>query len=227
MIILWILLGLLGFLFVLTLFSVAVSFSFEEEACLTVRYLFFRFSILPPKEKEGKPPPKKKPGPAKSTPQKKKEKKNPFMDILREKGLKGILKILQEAAKLLGGSLRKLARHIRLNDFSLEIAVSAEDAAKTALQYGRVCSIVYPATSVLVSAAACKRYTVDVRPDFDGRAARIRAAAELKVRVLFVLLMGISLFFQGLSFAKRHGLASLLAGRQKAEKAEDAPKPAS
>lgn len=225
MIVLWILVSLLAFLFVLTLFSVSISFSFEEEVHLVIRYLFFRFSILPAKHKEKKPLPKQEGSHAPQSP-KKKEKKNLFKDILQEKGLKGFLKILQEAAKLLGGSLRRLARHIRLKTFSLEIAVSTEDAAETAIQYGKVCSAVYPAASVVVSSTACSQYTVDIRPDFDSGSSRIRAGAELKVRVLFLLITSISLFFKGIAFMKRHELASLIAGQPEKNTCEDRVKSA-
>lgn len=212
MIVLWIFLGLLGLLFLLTLFSVTVFFSFEEEACLTIRYLFFCFPILPVKEEEKKEPPVKKQGPAKPVLAKKQEKKAPFKDILKEKGLKGFIKILQEAAKLLSTSLRKLARHIRVHVFSLEIAVSTDDAAETAIRYGKICSVVYPAASFLLSSTRSKEYTVDIRPDFDRDSSRIRAEAVLKIRVLFLLLIGISLFFKGLGLIKRHGIASYFTG---------------
>ncbi len=211
MIVLWIFLGLLGFLFLLTLFSVTIFFSFEEEACLAIRYLFFRFPILPIKEEEKKPPAKKQ-GPAKPIPAKKQEKKAPFKDILKEKGLKGFIKILQEAAKLLSTSLRKLARHIRMPVFSLEIAVSTDDAAETAIRYGKICSVVYPAASFLLSSTKSKEYTVDIRPDFDRDSSRIRAEVVLKIRVLFLLLTGVSLFFKGLGLIKRHGIASFFTG---------------
>lgn len=130
--------------------AVYIHISFVEQAILLLGLLQLR-RVAPPfgnrasaaKHKEKKPLPKQEGSHAQQSP-KKKEKKNLFKDILQEKGLKGFLKILQEAAKLLGGSLRRLARHIRLKTFSLEIAVSTEDAAETAIQYGKVCSAVYP-----------------------------------------------------------------------------------
>ena len=114
-----------------------------------------------------------------------------------------------------------MARHIRLKTFSLEIAVSTEDAAETAVQYGKVCSAVYPAASVVVSSTACSQYTVDIRPDFDSGSSGIRAGAELKVRVLFLLITSISLFFKGVGFMKRHELASLIAGQPEKNTYED------
>ena len=61
------------------------------------------------------------------------------------------------------------------------------DAAETALWYGRVCAVVYPAVSALMQACGCRRFGVSVFPDFDRKEARARLTLRARIALFFLL----------------------------------------
>ena len=54
-----------------------------------------------------------------------------------------------------------------LKKFDVGIALSGDDAASTAVTYGKLCSVIYPAINVITSVMVCKDYHVTIEPVFD------------------------------------------------------------
>ena len=178
--------GILAFLAILLACPVTVSASFEEELSLRIRYLFFRFTVLPAKEKP-EPERKKKAEKKKPAETSGEEKKPDLREILKKKGVDGLLTILREAAALAVSVLKKFLSHVKVLQFDLDVAVATEDAAETALWYGRVCAVVYPAVSALMQACGCRRFGVSVFPDFDRKEARARLTLRARIELFFLL----------------------------------------
>lgn len=200
MIFLYIILGILLLLFLISLIRVQVFAQYTDTLTLTLKILFFKIKLIPPpekKEKEEKPKkekPKKKP--KKKEPEKKKdeEKKPSFLATLKEKhGLSGLVSLFTSLAKIAAGMLRNIVSHIVIKKFDVGIALSGEDAASVAVNYGKLCSALYPSINVITSMTACKSYHIVVEPMFDPEMkTEVFADIYLYLRIIFVLAAAIS-----------------------------------
>lgn len=177
-------LTLLGFL--LTMASVRLRISYYKELGLKISYLCFTFTIFPQKKK----PPKKKEQAkkAKKQEEEKPKKENIFQTVYREKGLEGLLHLLRSLVEIAGGTLKRLFTHLRAKKLSLHVSVANEDAAETALMYGKVCAVVYPSFSVLTGTMKCKKFEVAVVPDFQSGKTQIQGEADVTIRVAVLLI---------------------------------------
>ncbi|HIR58374.1 MAG TPA: DUF2953 domain-containing protein [Candidatus Gallacutalibacter pullicola] len=183
--------GIVLLLILLLCCPITLRLSFLNGFSVRLKYLFFSFQLLPPKEKST--------GKKKRASQKKKkseEESESTLEKLRkltgEDNAAGLFDFLRELAVLAAGSLKKLFRHLVIADFSLDVSAGGEDAAETALTYGKLCAVIYPAVSVLVSQAKTKHYGVSVFPDFsEGAQTKAHMEARLRIKPVFLLSAGI------------------------------------
>ncbi len=199
MIALQILLLILILLFLVCLVRVRISVTYHEDIRVILKVLIFDFQLLPKKEKPKKEKPKKKEDKKekKKEPReqekKVKEKKPNYLAKLKEKkGLSGLISLFKELAKIAGGTLKGLFKHIVIKKLDVGIALNAGDAASTAIQYGQLCSVVYPAVNVITAITVCKDYNVTLEPIFDDdRETEYYADVYAYIRVGFALLQAL------------------------------------
>ncbi len=190
---LFIVLGILLLLFLILMIRVQVFATYSDELTLYIKVLFIRIPLIPPADKK----PKKEPTPKKKKPKEDKPKENEpdkepkpsFLSRLKEKkGLTGLLSLLTSVAKIAGTLLKNLFSHIVIHRFDLGIALSGEDASSVALNYGRLCSVVYPAVDIIVAATVCRDYHVTLEPVFDSdRDTEISVDLHAHLRVIFAV----------------------------------------
>lgn len=194
MIALYIILGILLFLFLLTLLNIWVLVNYDEELALFVRVAFVKLQIIPSKPKKKKKKPKKPKKKTKKKPKEEKpEKEKAFSikDYVKEKGVSGILNIVKRVAKLAVGALKDLFSKITVTKLSLRLRVAGSDAADSAVKYGRVCSVLYPALKVIAEVVTVEDYDIDVEPDFSDEP-KNSAKAEVKAKVRIISLIGVA-----------------------------------
>ena len=189
MIALYIILGILLLLFLITLIKVEVFAKYSDDLTLSIKILFFKKTLLPspPKEKKQKPAKKKPPEKKKDTEEKKeKEKKPNYLQKLKEKkGLTGLLSLITGLARIAGGALKGLFSHIVIKKLDIGIALCSGDAASTAVNYGKLCSVVYPAVNIIAAATVCKDYNVTLEPVFDDeKDTEIYADVHAYIRII-------------------------------------------
>jgi len=195
----YILLGILLLLFLICLIRIQVFAQYTDEVRLSIKILFYELKLLPKPEKPKKKPEKKKKEPKKpkQEPEKKeeeeKEKKPSYLSKLKDKkGLTGIISLFAELAQIAGGALKGIFKHIVIKKMNVGIALNAGDAASTALQYGKLCSAVYPSVNVIAAVTDCKDYNVTLEPIFDDeRETEIFADLYAYIRIGFILWHGI------------------------------------
>ncbi len=129
---------------------VTVSGEYEEELSVTVRYLFSVFACCRSRKKKKLPAAKNR---------KKKSaggadggNKNKIREILKKKGVSSLVELLSEAASLAVSVLKRFFSHVHISLFDLFLLVAAEDAAETAVLYGKVCGSVYTAAGAFMQA---------------------------------------------------------------------------
>lgn len=198
MIALYILLGILLLLFLICLIRVQVFAHYDDDLKLSLKVLFFQLTLLPMKkkpEKKAEKQKKKKPDDKKEKPkeEKEKEKKPSYLSKLKDKkGVTGLLSLFTEIARIAIGALKGIISHIVIKRFDVGIAYNGGDAATTAVDYGNICSVFYPAMNVITSATVCKSYNVTLEPIFDDeRETEVYADVHAYIRVGFVLLEGV------------------------------------
>jgi hypothetical protein len=100
------------------------------------------------------------------------------------KELFGVFKLLLERFK-------KLVSKVKLRKFALDLSVGADDAAKTAVLYGEICSAVYPVLTFLSGCVDFSAENISIRTDFLSEEIKLKLSTVIKVRIssLFVFLV--------------------------------------
>ena len=180
MIALYIILAVIALIVILFSIKVSVTAVYDETFTLDVKWLFIKLRIYPEDEekkakKEAKKAEKeqKKKNSKKEKPKKEKTeesaspKSNIFKDFYNNQGFAATVNLIRTAAAQLGGFLKGVYRAFVIENLTVLLRVSAgDDAAQTAIKYGKVCSAVYPAMGFICSNMKVKQYDVNVVPDF-------------------------------------------------------------
>lgn len=182
--------------------SVHLEMSFEDQFFLSVKFLFIKFQILPFKEKKKKPSKQTKQKPIEKKQGVSTDKESKWKELLKERGLSGLLSLLTELAGLAVDSAKELFSYLIVQDFYLFVQVSEIDAAQTAVTYGKACSVVYPAVNVLVQATTCKKYEIHIFPDFNASHTIISLHAKAKIKLFFILKVGLKTLIRGINIMK-------------------------
>lgn len=178
-----VILCILAFLALLLHIPIVFYLSYEDSLKIKIRYLFFSYQVVPPKEKKKKA---KKKQPAKQTEKKEENgKKSALRQILEQKGLSGFLTMLKQMAEVALGSAKKLLRHMVVKKLWLRLTVVGEDAADTAILYGGVCAVVYPALGALMAQTRCEKPDIQIEAGFQAPKTEIHFQVKAKLKLFF------------------------------------------
>ncbi len=179
MIALYIILAIVAIIVILFSIKVTVTAVYDEMFSLDIKWLFLKLRIYPEDEetkakkaaKKAEKDKKKKPKkekPKEEEPQPSSESKsNIFKDFYNNQGFGATIKLIRTAAAQLGGFLKGVYKAFVIENLTVLLKVSAgDDAANTAIKYGKVCSAVYPAMGFICSNMKVRQYDVNVMPDF-------------------------------------------------------------
>lgn len=195
MVALYIILGILFLLFLITLIRVQVFAHYDDALTLTIKVLFVKIKLLPAAEKpKKKKPQKEKPKkesekkPEEEEKKEKKKKPSHLQKLKEKKGLSGLISLFTSLAKIAVGALKSIFSHIVIKKLDVGITLSGEDSSSVALNYGRICSVLYPAVNVIAAATVCKNYNVAIEPVFDpDKKTEVYADLHAYLRIIFVL----------------------------------------
>jgi hypothetical protein len=191
---LYIILGVLLLILLILLIPIEVLAHYTDELSLTVKVLFYQKKLLPAppkKKKPSKPKKEKKPEekPKDEKPKKEKPKKPNLLTKTKDKkGMTGLLSLLTGAARIAGGAAKGIISHVVIRRLEIGIALNSGDAASTAVNYGKLCSVVYPAVNVITAATVCKDYNVTLEPVFDSdKPTEVYADVHAHLRPIFAV----------------------------------------
>ena len=191
MIALYIFFGLLAFFVALSFVKLRFEAQYNEKLTLKLRVLFLTFTLLPKKEK--KKPEKKVPKKKKEADKKKGKKPSSIKKLSDKKGVDGLVSMIVELSKLAGTTLKNVFEKVVIESLNVDITVVGEDAADTALRYGKLCGVFYSAVATLCGVAKCEEYNLNVTPNFDDEAkAKVQAYSKFYIRVFYVLKYALS-----------------------------------
>ena len=199
MIVLYILLGILAFALLLLLIPVHVKAQFDGALCVRVRYAFVFVTLYPrperPGKKQKKEKEKKRKVSSKKAPSKEKKEKelSQWELLLREGGPTGVVHAAAELAKLAGTAIRRIFAAITVDRLELRLIIASEDAADTAVGYGKACAVLYPALAVLESVVKVRCRDIAVAPDFLKQKGEFSGEIRLHAVPLRILWAGLRL----------------------------------
>lgn len=172
------------------LIPVGADVSWKDDIIVKLKIAFVPITVYPPKPKKEKPKKKKKKEPEKKPKEEKPKEKEP--GILKQKGLSWLIDFIERAAQLATGALKFFFGRIIIKKLMLSIRVAGEDAAETAVNYGKTCAAVYPALGIIMGVVRHRRYGVEIAPDFEENA-KTQISLELKARILVLWLVALVL----------------------------------
>lgn len=201
---LYILIGIIAFFVLLLSVKFVITVHYEDDVAVSVGWFFLKFNILPKKEKEDKPKKEKKKKKEEETPKNeseiikepKKKKENMFVRFYHNRGVSGVVQLLKDAAKALGGMLKRIGRAFLFEELYISLDVGAGDSAETAIKYGKVCSAAFPAMGLIVSTMRVKKYSININPDFIYGKNVARLHTKISVRPIALINAVIILAFE-------------------------------
>lgn len=81
-------------------------------------------------------------------------------------GFGGIIEILQYIASKTKVMFSKILKHIVIKELFVDLTVAGDDAADTAMNYGKTCAAVFPALGIICTNMKVRECDVDINPDF-------------------------------------------------------------
>ena len=143
--------------------NIPLSFTLRAEEKVDFNLSLFRVKIKQVKKKEKE----------KAKPQK--------PDILK------LSKLIFSERQGIFDSVKYLFKKAVIKNFKLHVKVGSEDAAETALLYGGVCAVLYPAVAFLETVMTVKKDDIKINPDFENNRSYFFLSADITVRVFHLL----------------------------------------
>lgn len=211
---LWVLGSVVLLLVLFLLSSFHISFSYDKNAKYKLRWFFLSVTS----EDMKKEPEKEKKPAAVEAKGKKKAKTSYLRDLYRGEGLTGIIDIIREAAGIAQGALKYACGHLIVKKFDIDICVSGDNAADTAILYGQVCAAVYPSAGVIVSNTKCRSYDINIYPDFNEKAdSRIWVEFKGRIKLFFIIKTAVVYGIRAFKLYKNRIIPSIVKGGRKSK----------
>ncbi|MDD2362531.1 MAG: DUF2953 domain-containing protein [Oscillospiraceae bacterium] len=182
---------ILAILILPLLIPVYFSACFDGELGVRVRIMFISFKLYPRPLKSEKKQIKKEKKKTKKQ-EKKKEQLSRSEELLREEGIWAVVSYYTEIVRLIGTAVKRFIRIIVVDRLVLNIVVASDDASKTALDFGQVCAVIYPAQALIESFLKIRKRKITIVPDFMREKGYVRGEIKLHilpVRAIWVLIL--------------------------------------
>ena len=172
---------ILGVLFI----PVHVDLSYTDDFNFKVSFL--KITLF----KSGKEKTKKKKTP--TQPKEKKQKnstlndaKSYFKKKRKKDGFVAVVKEVMTLTKEVLSHIKWLLRYISISKVKLDVTVGTPDAAQTAIDYGMVCSCIYPVTALLEGVAHIGFKEINVTSDFENAKCDFEFVATVKMQIFYL-----------------------------------------
>ena len=181
---------------------------YQDEVSLKIGYIFPIIKILPKKPKKEKKSEKEKKTSdkksedsekeEKSSGEKKKKSKNPVWEFTKKNGLDGLIELLKEIVGIVVRLVDTIRRHITVSKLRLDLLITGNDPADTAMKYGYACSAIYPLLSILDQHVRIKKHDVYIDAGFNAQKTQIRFILKARIMPIFVIIGAVVALIKGL-----------------------------
>ena len=181
---LYIILGIIAFFVLVLSIKLKVVFEYSEQVNLSVKWLFLNIKLLPlsakAKQRREQEQTAKdaeqaaaqavqeqasQPEQASQAPQAAK-KPSMLRDLWNVHGYDGLVKMLKDTVAALNRFTGGMLGSIVIEKLFFDMRVSSDDAAQTAVDYGKQCALLYPLFGSVVTRLKVKEYDVNIYPDY-------------------------------------------------------------
>ncbi|MCI8497499.1 MAG: DUF2953 domain-containing protein [Clostridiales bacterium] len=181
---------------VLLLIPVRCEASYSQKKVrAAVKYLFVTVPLAPRPE-SGKKSKKTQQTDQKESGQGQKKKPSALMNMIKKDGLGGIVDFISHLSRSGKRLLEKVLRHLKVKDFRLVIIVKGDDAADTALRYGKICAVFYPMFSYLCGLARVTVKELSVLPGFHAEQSKEEFSFTARISPVFLIGAGLGFFLR-------------------------------
>lgn len=126
----------------------------------------------------------------------KKNFKNSIKEKFSNKSLSEKISLAKKAYELLGKTLKKVLKTIKINNIEFIYVVSGEDAADIGIKYGRANMLVYSFYNLLKKIFDVKNSRIYLYPDFVNYKEHKKFNIEINFSFMNVLIIFVGLFFK-------------------------------
>ena len=186
-------------LLLLAFLPLTVDLSYRDELIFKIRYS--GITLFDSEKKVGLKKSKKKP--KKKTEDNTPKKESFFKKTYKQKGLLGTINYLSEILILLLKKLCWVIKRFKFRNFRLNLSVATSDAASTAINYGKICSAVYPVISFLETNADFKAKEINIKADFDETDSRFQISTLVTTRLFFWFVAAIAVLIEFLKLQRK------------------------
>lgn len=200
----WIvILSVVFLLFVLLFLPVTADLSYVKEFSYRIKYA--GFVLLDSEKKVDIKKVKRKQKKSDDTSAQKSSGKedNFFKKTYKQKGLLGSIRYFSEILMMLLKKLWFVVKRLKFTRFKLHITVATDNAASTAIEYGRICSAVYPILAFLQTNADFKSKEVNVSTNFGKTESIVTASISVTTRLIYFLIVAVSAIFEFLNLQRK------------------------
>lgn len=191
MIALYVLCGIIALIVLILCMPLYFSVEYSDEVKINFRFLFIDSKKMKPKEeKPEEEKPKEEPKKEEEEPKEKKPNKMvlKLKAYLKYKGFKGIMAILGDILKTTSKMVWNILKKIRIKELDLYAVVGGSNASDIAIEYGKACSVIYPAVTLIKKICKSpKKPKVTVDADYSLGESKVICTAEVYIRPIFVL----------------------------------------
>lgn len=173
---------------VLLFVPLKLKIALTEEFDFDLSYFGFKIN-LKPKEQTAKSPEKSQND--LSSPNNAAKKDNFLKQLYREKEFSEFCSIIFDFLKTVLLKLKYVLKHTKVNQFDCNIKVASNDAAKTGIQYGIICTILYNFLEFLENIVALKIKNIKVNADFEDKKPEIKLLAEINIQPFYLIIAAI------------------------------------
>lgn len=182
--------------------SIKLKIYLSKNGYIVVKYLFFSFKYDIYGDNKIK---RVKKGTSKNSSKKSEHKNNKnkggyFKKVIDENGLiDGTVQLLN-TVRIIFLKIAELISECKIEDLVLNIKVASDDPANTALIYGGVCAVAYPAIGLLNGIFKVEKQKIDINADYKIKKPEVEFVTVLKLRVSGSIKVAFSLikeFIQG------------------------------
>ncbi|MFI3206111.1 MAG: hypothetical protein R3Y33_02575 [Clostridia bacterium] len=198
MIILYIFLGIIAFVLLLTLIPLQIYFTYNENIGLIVKYFFVKIDVIklldkkePEKEETPKEVPKTEEG---------EKKKNAVLEKIKDfydrKGFIDFLEFLKELSVAISKGIYGIIKHIKIKYLDIYLKAGGEDASACANQYGQACQIIYPFSALVTALPKAKDIRASVDIDYKSEKTVLIAETAISIMPIFIIKHALSMMIK-------------------------------
>ena len=115
------------------------------------------------------------------------KKKKSFKSFLKGHSLSGKLSALFNILNEILNKAKFLLKRSKVEKFELDVTVAGDDAAVTAIEYGAVCAVVYPAVSLILNYNKALKENINIVCDHTNTKPTLKFYGVVSIRLIHLL----------------------------------------